>query len=71
MPPSLVAGKSTFKLPVSCVERGRWHDRSRVLEPVAFAHPRLRDLKVKSAQRSRRVSGVAVANQGRVWEEVD
>ena len=67
----LVAAKSTFKLPVSCVEQGRWHYESREFKPAAYAHPKLRDLKVKSAQRSRRAFGEAVADQGAVWDEVD
>lgn len=66
----LVAAKATFKLPVSCVEQGRWHYRSREFRPAAFAHPKLRDLKVKSAQRRRRVMGLAMADQGEVWNEV-
>lgn len=66
----LVAAKSTFKLPVSCVEQGRWHYRSRDFKPAAYAHPKLRDLKVKSAQRSRRFRGEARADQGEVWDEV-
>lgn len=66
----LVAAKTSFKLPVSCVEQGRWHYRSRHFKPAAFAHPKLRDLKVKSAQRSRRFRGEATADQGGVWNEV-
>ena len=66
----LVAAKTSFKLPVSCVEQGRWHYRSRHFKPAAFAHPKLRDLKVKSAQRSRRFRGEAMADQGGIWNEV-
>jgi len=66
----LVAAKKTFKLPVSCVEQGRWHYQSRRFRPAAFAHPKLRDLKMKSAQRMRRERGMAIADQGRVWQEV-
>ena len=67
----LVAVKTTYKLPVSCVEQGRWHYRTRHFKPAAFAHPRLRELKVRSAQHSRKVMGLAVADQGDVWNEVD
>lgn len=66
----LVAAKTSFKLPVSCVEQGRWHYSSREFRPAAFAHPKLRNLKVKSAQQSRRVMGLAMADQGGVWDEV-
>lgn len=67
----LVAAQSTFKLPVSCVEQGRWHYESRGFKPAAYAHPKLRELKVKSAQRSRKASGEVLADQGAVWDEVD
>jgi hypothetical protein len=66
----LVAAKSGFELPVSCVEQGRWSYRSRRFRPVAFAHPRLRDLKIKSAQAARRATGVAESDQSAVWDEV-
>ena len=67
----LVAAHSTFKLPVSCVEQGRWHYRSRDFKPAAYAHPTLREFKVRSAQQNRRVMGDALADQGGVWDEVD
>lgn len=67
----LVAAKTTHKLPVSCVEQGRWHYRSREFRPAAFAHPKLRELKVRSAQLNRTVMGMALADQGGVWDEVD
>lgn len=67
----LVASQSTCKLPVSCVEQGRWHYKTRHFRPTAFAHPILRDMKVRSAQRNRKVMGMALADQGGVWDEVD
>lgn len=67
----LVAAGSTFKLPVSCVEQGRWRYMSRHFRPAAFAHPKLRELKMKSAQRSRSAVGMPMADQGAVWDEVD
>ena len=66
----LVGGKSTFKLPVSCVEQGRWHYRSREFEPAAFAAPKLREGKVRSAQFNRRAHGMAVSDQGEVWAQI-
>lgn len=67
----LVAAKSTFNLPVSCVEQGRWRYQRREFEPAAYAHPKLRDLKVRSAQANRKTMGMALADQGAVWSEVD
>jgi len=67
----LVAAQSSFKLPVSCVEQGRWGYVSRHFESRAFAHPKLREKKIRSAQFLRAQTGVAVSDQGEVWDEVD
>jgi hypothetical protein len=66
----LVAAQSTFKLPVSCVEQGRWHYRSRGFKPDAYASPKLRERKVRSAQANRRVLGMALSDQSEVWAQV-
>jgi hypothetical protein len=66
----LIAAKSTFKLPVSCVEQGRWHYASRRFSPDAYASPKLREGKVRSAQVNRRVLGMAVSDQSEVWAQV-
>lgn len=69
----LVGAGSALKVPVSCVEAGRW-DGSRAGEAFApapqTANPRLR--RMKSAQTRGRVdAGLdARANQGEVWQEV-
>ncbi len=67
----LVAGKTQMQMPVSCVEAGRWSRKSRHFEAKAWAHPKLRELKVRSAQMYRRETGMARADQGAVWKEVD
>jgi hypothetical protein len=67
---TLVAAKSTFTLPVSCVEQGRWHFRSRSFESQFCAPPSLRQKKLRSVQRNRRSGGEARSDQGEVWEEV-
>ena len=63
----LVPARSRVKVPVSCVEHGRW-DGSRHQEPFwpapASAYPSLRRLKNVAAQASGR------ASQGEVWSEV-
>lgn len=63
----LLAAKSATILPVSCVERGRWHAVSRNFDasPVA-APPSLRALKSSSLAR-RRARGSYDADQGQVW----
>ncbi len=67
----LVAAGATFKLPVSCVEQGRWSYASRHFKPAAFAHPKLRNMKMKAAQESRAMGYAAQSDQGAVWEEVE
>ena len=67
----LVAAGATFKLPVSCVEQGRWSYASRQFKSEAFAHPKLRNLKMKAAQESRAMGCEPQSDQGAVWEEVE
>jgi hypothetical protein len=70
----LVPARSSLKVPVSCVEEGRW-DGARHREPFApapqAAHPSLRRL--KSAQVAERISAGAEAraDQRAVWQAVD
>lgn len=66
----LLAAKSTTILPVSCVERGRWHSVSRRFDasPVA-APPSLRTIKSSSIAR-RRAREHFMADQGQVWEKI-
>lgn len=67
----LVAAKTQMQMPVSCVEAGRWSRTSRHFEAKAWAHPKLREVKVRSSQMHRRSIGVARSDQGAVWKEVD
>jgi hypothetical protein len=67
----LVAAGATFKLPVSCVEQGRWGYTSRHFKPAAFAHPKLRNMKMKAAQVSRSLGYEPRSDQGAVWDEVE
>lgn len=67
----MVAAGQTWKLPVSCVEQGRWAYTSRRFQPAAWAHPKLRSLKVKAAQQLRSSGHGPRSDQGAVWEEVE
>ena len=58
----------TFRLPVSCVEQGRWHAVSRHFQTQYYATPRLRADKVRSVQRQG--DGDAMSDQGQVWQNV-
>ncbi|MFB3785329.1 MAG: ARPP-1 family domain-containing protein [bacterium] len=67
----LVAAKQSLRIPVSCVERGRWRYSSRRFQSAYYAHPRLRGKKMRSVQECRASTGMAMSDQGEVWEEVD
>ena len=66
----LVAAKSKFIVPVSCVEQGRWHYVSRHFRSAYAAPPTLRMKKMRSVHRNRRERGSAESDQGEVWDEV-
>lgn len=66
----LVAAFSTLRIPVSCVERGRWRFTSSTFQSAHYAHPKLRGKKLQSVQACRAASGAAFSDQGEVWNEV-
>jgi hypothetical protein len=70
---ALVAANSVLRVPVSCVEAGRWdgarHDESFVPAPQT-ANPRLRRMKNTQARTSLAAGLEARADQGEVWREV-
>src|SRR6266540_3998397 len=64
----LVPARSETKIPVSCVEEGRWHARSAHFAPSAqTAYPELRRRKAVQLSAAPLERGVA---QHAVWEEV-
>ena len=64
----LVAAKSETRIPVSCVEQGRWHARSGSFEAARHtAYPDLRRRKGEQLSAEPLARGVA---QAAVWEEV-
>jgi hypothetical protein len=70
---ALVAANSVLKVPVSCVEAGRWdgarHDEAFAPAPQT-ANPRLRRIKNTQARASLAAGMGARAVQGEVWREV-
>jgi len=66
----LVASTSSLRIPVSCVERGRWRNTSKHFKSSHYAHPKLRSKKLQSVMECRLGSGAAYSDQGAVWEEV-
>ncbi len=67
----LVATESNIRIPVSCVERGRWEYASHKFEATHYAHPTLRRRTMQSTQACRSESGMARSDQGAVWEAVE
>jgi hypothetical protein len=69
----LVAAKSSLRVPVSCVEAGRWdgrrHDEAFAPAPQT-ANPRLRQMKNTQVRASVAAGFDARAAQGEVWREV-
>ena len=70
---TIVAGSGTETVvPVSCVERGRWAYRSdRFSASGRTVGSRLRNLKAHRVAENLARSGVAAADQGEVWKEVN
>jgi hypothetical protein len=67
----LVAAKSDWKLPVSCVEQGRWRYASKHFgHSGSHASPKLRHILKKSVSDTVRKSGMHTSDQGAVWSEV-
>ena len=67
----LVAAHATATLPVSCVERGRWHSVSAHFSIKRSAHTDLRRAKVRSVLRSKKGGGRVHSDQMEVWDKVD
>lgn len=67
----LVGAQKKVVIPVSCVERGRWHSRSAEFtseDRMMFAKGRA--AKMASVSRSMRETGTRRSDQGAVWESV-
>ena len=59
------------KIPVSCVEQGRWRHVSAAFAMGSYSPSRLRARKSRHVSRSLMEHGVAASDQGEVWEEVE
>jgi hypothetical protein len=68
----LVPAGKTLIIPVSCVERGRWHHRSREFSSAARAHyAEGRARKMSQVSFSMRSQGERHSDQGAVWRDLD
>lgn len=67
----LVPAKSTLKIPVSCVEAGRWRRATSKASRADYGlSPKIRAMQRHSVTLSARAAGKFVADQSAVWAEV-
>ena len=67
----LVGARSELKIPVSCVEQGRWSYRSRAFRSEGRAlHARARAQKMAAVSESLRSDSRADSDQGALWQEI-
>jgi hypothetical protein len=66
----LVAPKSQTKIPVSCVEQGRWRYAAPDFRAGGYSPSKLRARKSRDVTHNLMAEGRAVSDQGAVWEEV-
>jgi hypothetical protein len=68
----IVTAHSTVKIPVSCVERGRWHFTSDHFQSgKAIFRARSRAIQKSTVTERLRREGVAISSQAEVWKETD
>lgn len=66
----LLPGWRKLRIPVSCVEQGRWNQTTAHFACNAVSPSRLRQRKSRDVRESLRSSGQARADQSAVWEDV-
>lgn len=66
----LLSAKSKTKIPVSCVEQGRWHHTSDSFASGSYSPAMLRARKSRDVGRNLRAEGQARSDQGAVWDAV-
>jgi hypothetical protein len=65
----LVNAETSMKIPVSCVEAGRWQYRSRAFSSSGrYSSPKLRHIMKKSVHASLKLGGGHRSDQRRVWQ---
>jgi hypothetical protein len=67
----LVAGQLKIKIPVSCVEQGRWRFRSKHFSSGGKKmYAKARAMKLSSVSESMRSDGSRRSDQSRIWDEI-
>jgi len=66
----LLPDRSDTKIPVSCVEQGRWRHVSHEFASGSYSPAKLRARKSRDVSRSLMAAGQAMSDQGAVWDDV-
>ncbi len=66
----LVEAGSEIRIPVSCVEHGRWDRGMTAMHTGEVAYPDLRRMKARQVHDSLRATGLHQSDQGAVWSEL-
>ena len=67
----VAAAEATTRIPVSCVERGRWNYVSKRFDTGFHAPPSLRSINTQTVRENRRRTGEYTSDQSAVWETID
>jgi len=67
----LLRPNSRTKIPVSCVEQGRWRQTTRKFASGGYSPSFLRQRKSRNVSNQLRETGEARSNQGEVWDSVE
>jgi hypothetical protein len=67
----LIPPETTFELPVSCIEHGRWHLTAGAFQPGETVHPTLRRQKAQQVTASLYSAEAPLADQHAIWAEVE
>lgn len=66
----LVEAGSEIRIPVSCVEHGRWDRGVAMMKSSEVAYPKLRAMKAHQVHESLKAAGLYRSDQGAVWAEI-
>jgi hypothetical protein len=67
----IIESKGSIKIPVSCVEQGRWNSKGRYMEEGEISHSKLRGSKANQVYYNLKSNKVFASNQSEIWNEVD
>ncbi len=67
----LIEAHTTQKIPVSCVEQGRWRHVSSKFAVGMYSPPEMRSKKSRAVSINYERCGEAVSDQGEVWQDVE